>query len=268
MDYDLFRKIARKLVTHPWQIAKTMPENPHWYTLRKNWHPDEFEWTFEAIKKYGYTEYFYSTPYKYFDVNGFQHWVMNEPAEKAILMNKAKLDYDCEYDKVAEKYDSLFGDEKSVWQEEKIISMLPKNRETLDIGCGTGLLIDYYLIDKDLYTGIDISKYMLNEFVKKHPAYKDRLIMTKFEEFYRGGFELITALFGAINYIEPKYLPWIEKKLAPGGEAFLMFYGADYQVKTHKEFGIEPKYHSVLDYDLSDYETKKFDDYIIARLKK
>jgi hypothetical protein len=44
---------------------------------------------------------------------------------------------------------------------------------TLDVGCGTGALLDMKITTPDLYTGIDPSQGMLNELVRKHSEVKD-----------------------------------------------------------------------------------------------
>lgn len=51
-----------------------------------------------------------------------------------------------QYDEIAEKYDSLFIDKASIRENEQVARML-RNVKTpvMDIGCGTGLLIDQLL---------------------------------------------------------------------------------------------------------------------------
>jgi hypothetical protein len=38
--YTNFAAVAETLLTRDWIFAKTMPENPHWYALRKNFKVD------------------------------------------------------------------------------------------------------------------------------------------------------------------------------------------------------------------------------------
>ena len=37
MDESRFHKVAKALLDVKWIFAKTMPEIPHWYTLRREW---------------------------------------------------------------------------------------------------------------------------------------------------------------------------------------------------------------------------------------
>lgn len=51
----------------------------------------------------------------------------------------------------------------------------------LDIGCGTGALLDLGILDPARYTGIDSSQGMLNGLVLKHPQV-GRVIPARFED--------------------------------------------------------------------------------------
>ena len=102
--------------------------------------------------------------------------------------------------------------------------------DILDIGCGTGSLVDFRLRDIRLehYTGIDPSRGMLGVFGDKHPEFRSRLIRTPFEDYWpKPGqkFDLVVALFGVPSCIgEPDLLSgkvrWL---LKPGGTAVLMY---------------------------------------------
>lgn len=66
----------------------------------------------------------------------------------------------------------------------------------LDIGCGTGALLDLGILDPARYTGIDSSQGMLNGLVLKHPKV-DRVIPARFEDVpiddMTGTYELVVA---------------------------------------------------------------------------
>jgi hypothetical protein len=48
-------RLAALLESAEWRFARTMPQNPHWYTLRKTWALDEdFVWAVEQIRLRGY----------------------------------------------------------------------------------------------------------------------------------------------------------------------------------------------------------------------
>ena len=57
-----------------------------------------------------------------------------------------------QYDAVAESYDSLFKDKASIEENRKIASMLFEvSGIFLDVGCGTGLLLDILKVSPDEY---------------------------------------------------------------------------------------------------------------------
>lgn len=32
----IWKRVKRLLLSHPWIFARSMPDNPHWYTLRRH----------------------------------------------------------------------------------------------------------------------------------------------------------------------------------------------------------------------------------------
>jgi hypothetical protein len=86
-------RIRTFIAGHRWVFAKTMPQWPHEYTLRKN-APDEEEFlrlvTF--IREHGYDERFgKSATYIYLNVDGWKYWSMGAPVPDTILINRARL---------------------------------------------------------------------------------------------------------------------------------------------------------------------------------
>lgn len=85
-----------------WQFAKTMPDNPHEYTIRK-WAPEkerDFEAVVMFIREAGYKKKWTnpksgrSTTYVYLDVDGWCYWTMGARLSSTILINRAKLSAD------------------------------------------------------------------------------------------------------------------------------------------------------------------------------
>ena len=104
--------------------------------------------------------------------------------------------------------------------------------EILDVGCGTGSLVDFRFrdIDRERYVGIDPSRGMLGVFGDKHPEFRDRLIRTPFEDYWpKPGqkFDLVVALFGVPSHVRgPGLLSGkIQWLLNPGGTVVLMYNG-------------------------------------------
>lgn len=74
-----------------WIYAKTMPQCPHHYTLRKTWTDDtQFAAAVVAIRKYGVVRPWGRYRHTYFDANGYTYWTMGAPIPATILINRAK----------------------------------------------------------------------------------------------------------------------------------------------------------------------------------
>jgi len=146
-----------------------------------------------------------------------------------------------DYNLIAERYDTLFTDVISK-QEDLVTSRLlgNVNGSVLDIGCGTGLLIEISNIREQDYLGIDPSVKMLEIFRKKHEKYKT--IAQGLEDFLAQNdtdFDNIVCLYGGIAYA-PKDA--VQKLAMKKGKKFLMFFAEDYYPCTHKKTGIHPNY--------------------------
>jgi hypothetical protein len=98
---DTLREQADKMTTAEiqdyienshWQFAKSMPQMPHWYTLRRNARDEsEFERFVMHIRKVGYQETFGRTTYVYLNVGPWKYWTMGSPLDQTILINRAKI---------------------------------------------------------------------------------------------------------------------------------------------------------------------------------
>ena len=92
---DLAR-VAGLLAAHPWIFAKTMADNPHEYTLRRQWPCDEdFAFVVQFIQSYGYVERYPDPvrgwPYIMLNVAGFKCWPFGNRVESVILINRKPL---------------------------------------------------------------------------------------------------------------------------------------------------------------------------------
>lgn len=81
-----------------WTFAKTMPDKPHCYTLRKDFADDnDFVFMYEVINGLGKVEMFEGYPYTCFYHGEYKYWTMGEPLNHAdgkwytILINRAKV---------------------------------------------------------------------------------------------------------------------------------------------------------------------------------
>ncbi len=87
--------LADLLASHPFRVAKTMPKNPHEYTLKHEWADvgsAVFEDVVRMIREHGYTEWFGGYPWRMLDANGFKFWsYYSSYVEEVIVLNRKPL---------------------------------------------------------------------------------------------------------------------------------------------------------------------------------
>lgn len=255
LTYRDMQRITGLFDKHPFQFAKTMPENPHWYTLRKKWGAGgvadaegdaDFVWTVETIRGYGYKEKFKKSWYGMFNANGYKYWTMGAPIPATILINRKPLHPRDElvpeppYDRLADVYDALFNDDASAEEEDELFrnEVRYTGGSVLDVGCGTGLFLDcVYAPD---YTGIDPAHAMLGRLMSKYP--EARTVHAAFEDFGGKQYDLVVSLFGSPSYIRPEFLSRVPDMVTPGGRWFFMFYAPGYHPVTYERAGVELKH--------------------------
>jgi hypothetical protein len=71
--------------------AKTMPQCPHYYTLRAKWTNKDvsFDDAVTALKFYSVPDRWENRKVMYFKTNTHRYWVMSERVEDVILINRA-----------------------------------------------------------------------------------------------------------------------------------------------------------------------------------
>jgi 2-polyprenyl-3-methyl-5-hydroxy-6-metoxy-1,4-benzoquinol methylase len=235
-------RVGRQLLKHEWHFAKTMADQPHWYTLRREWSRDgDFVQAVEMIRNHGYIRKYRGSRYGSFNINGMYYWTMGAPIGETILINRA---YNTEpppapYDAIADHYDEAFADEASRAEDDRLFKQIGplEGLRVLDIGCGTGLTLEYG--KPALYCGIDPSAKMLARFKEKHPAYADKVICTPLESFVGTNFDLVLCLYGTANYITPKFVEFIPQLCRPGGRYVTMFFREGYHPVTYERTGVE-----------------------------
>lgn len=134
------------------------------------------------------------------------------------------------YDTIAEKYDDEYHYNLALAENQFITDLIKKENihegNVLDLGCGTGLFLDYIPKDKSQYYGIDISSNMLNKMKEKHPgANAVKMNITDIVKNFRmNSFDSVISLFGSLAYIEDtgEAIDGIYNLLKPGGKFFLM----------------------------------------------
>jgi hypothetical protein len=85
-----FEQVAATLEVQTWTFARTMPKNPHEYTLRKTWTGDlPFEAVVQFIRDHGYRRRYGRRWYVCLDVGQHRYWTMGAPLPATILINRA-----------------------------------------------------------------------------------------------------------------------------------------------------------------------------------
>ena len=73
-----------------WTYAKTMPEWPHEYIVRKQVDVKLFEQLVRHIRAKGYLGKFYQETYTFYDEGGMTYWTMGAPLEETTIINRCR----------------------------------------------------------------------------------------------------------------------------------------------------------------------------------
>lgn len=235
-DQSFLREIIRNC---EWNWARTMPTIPHEYVVRgKCWMNDnEFNRVVELQRAFGIHERWGRYNFPYLHVDGFKYWTMGAPVLETTIINRQKIFN--EYDAIGDVYDTLFTNEDYTNENKQVSEMIARlgGGKVLDIGCGTGLLLEMFQIDVDLYTGVDPSSKMLFQLKQKFPMYSQCVINKAFEECdFKMHFDTIVSLFGSPSYLMKQYIPKIQGMC---DRYFLMFYKPDYDPVTYSMTGVQ-----------------------------
>lgn len=150
------------------------------------------------------------------------------------------------YDYIASVYDNAFKGKSFIKENkeirDRIIKYIKPGLKVLDMGCGTGLLLELVNIKKDDYCGIDISKGMINKAQSKFPLHK--FIFSNIEDcngIKENSIDVAISLFGSFSYVDNFYtaIDNMYNILKENGKYFIMFYEGNYYPYTHKVFGKE-----------------------------
>lgn len=73
-----------------WTFAKTMPENPHWYIVKKYVNPENYEKLFLFIFENHSIEWFEGLSYKVVQLGEYKYWIMDDDINKSYIINRAR----------------------------------------------------------------------------------------------------------------------------------------------------------------------------------
>lgn len=80
------------LESHSWTFAKTMPETPHWYILKKNAKDAKpFIEAVRFIQQNGLPSEFDGVTYNYLSLDKYKYWTMGNIPEETTIINRALI---------------------------------------------------------------------------------------------------------------------------------------------------------------------------------
>lgn len=230
--------LLEKGAASEWIFAKTYADTaPHEYTVlgrTPDWSREDFIRAGRVIRTFGQPGKFYDYTNIYLvdRERGVKYWTMDDDVELTDLVNRATLeqvygeqnapatstgDFTL-YDQLSSGYDAIWKKPSDLEENSKVRRLIHQlfNYEvpnTLDLGCGTGLLLDEKVCHPALFTGVDPSQGMLNELVRKHPRVRKVIPATAEEVLFgdkvtelRGPYELVSATFASASYLSPEAL--------------------------------------------------------------
>lgn len=89
-DGDLERWAA----SVPWRHARTMPDNPHAYAVRRDADDRDFDLVVLHIRERGYQRVFAGFEYTQLDAGGFTYWSMGDSLPTTLLINRKVVGQD------------------------------------------------------------------------------------------------------------------------------------------------------------------------------
>jgi hypothetical protein len=242
-DLDWWLSVAPTL---EWTWAKTYATSaPHWYIVEgttPDFSHEEFQRASRVIRAFGQPGRFYSSTNIYLTDPDTQRkwWSMDRHPDDGTLINMAiASNVYGEQDApstaplapapLSDLYNSLGPDYDQMWlspsdlQENEAVRKLILRHfgayapRTLDVGCGTGLLLDLGITAPGVYVGLDPSQGMLNELVLKHPRVSAASIIPADANTFdfhqiRPDPDLVTCLFGVASYLTPSTINTLADK--------------------------------------------------------
>lgn len=254
--------------TLAWRSARTMPQYPHSYVIRGEMlSEDDYLRAMAVVQTFGVPGRFYERVqiYLYDEHEEIRWWLMSHDPRNSRVLNMATTDVDYGpqdapdtrsrttadttlYDGISAHYDSLYEHDRYQTENRQIAQRIAQHfgafaPSVLDVGCGTGLLLDLGITSPSLYTGVDPSQGMLNQLVVKHPTAL-RVVPSRIEEVPENtltGYDLVTALFGSASHVTDHAVARLFSQVSVGGMLILMHYDGDYLPAYYG--GAEPPEH-------------------------
>lgn len=253
-DLDWWLALAPTLT---WTFARTYADSaPHSYVVAgktPNLTREDCVRAAAVIRTFGQPAKYYSMTNIYLNSadGSLKWWSMNKHVSETGLINQATTErvYGVQnapstsstehsiYDEIATDFDQLRspadGDAKTGLLEilHDLRHVLGTNPTVLDVGCGTGAVLDLGITEPERYTGVDPSQAMLNELLVKHSREQfAAVIPSRIEDalahLQGQSFDLVIAAFGSASYFSSDALRQLARMST--GATVLMAYSGDY----------------------------------------
>ena len=202
-----------------WTYAKTYAKTaPHSYVVRgraAGMSDADYVRAGRVIHTFGQPAKFYDRTEIYLEARGVKWWTMDADVRETDLINQAPIDrrygvqnapftesvFASPYDELASSWDAEHPTSETLRArlEDAFAALTGKYPPSvLDVGCGTGRVLNLGLARPERYAGIDPSRAMLNHLVRKHPSvgavYPVLLGPSTAPWFTYGQFEVVTVL--------------------------------------------------------------------------
>jgi len=150
-----------------------------------------------------------------------------------------KLTPEIIYDKLSKVYDECYNEPIHAIENDFVFKYLLDNGffegKVLDVGSGTGIVLEKVNLLPENYFGLDISDNMLKISRNKFPKYhfiKGDMSNMPFED---NSFDSVISLFGSFSYSfnHLKTVQEIERVLKPNGKFFIMSCGRKYHSRKN-----------------------------------
>jgi len=234
-DLDWWLELAAKV---EWTFARTYAESaPHSYVVlgrTAGVSKEDYVRAGRVIHTFGRPAKFYGMTSIYLTSpdGRLKWWTMGHDVADTGLINQATTErlygvqnapvtdseVATEYDAIATSYDELHPTSEALATALRdAVGELRGEFEpsVLDVGCGTGRVLDLGLTKPDRYAGVDPSQPMLNQVVRKHPnvgavypVHIEQAISSGL--FTPGQFEIVTALLSEDDHLDEAVVQMLE----------------------------------------------------------
>lgn len=226
-DLDWWLTLAARV---EWTFARTYAETaPHSYVVLGRTaalSKEDFVRAGRVIHTFGRPAKFYGMTSIYLTSpdGRLKWWTMDADVSQTTLINQATTErlygvqnapitdsgVTTEYDAIATSYDHVhpMADTTAAAVRDAVASLRGEYLPSiLDVGCGTGRVLDLGLTTPDRYAGVDPSQPMLNQLVRKHPnvgaVYPMRIEQAIADGLFTPGqFEIVTALLSVDDHLD------------------------------------------------------------------